>query len=253
MKTLKILNVLLGLITCGIIFSCQQMPEDDDFTSISEEETLKIEVRSAAGVEISYPLYLYAFNKDGKLTASQTVNDDEEEMALPMTKGDYKVVALSGTSDEYQIPEKPSLNDVIVLNSTKGAKTPLMMGRADIVIGGNTETKAKLTLSHAVAALNVTLKNVPTDVSAVQLTISPLHSSLSMNGQYGGEDQKIKVECDLNSQGEWIAKNTYIFPGNGKETIFSILFKMEDGSETTYGYTFKGVPEANKPFNVTGN
>ena len=253
MKTLKILNPLLWVITCGIIFSCQQMPEDDDFTSMSVEETLKIEVRSAAGVEISYPLYLYAFNKDGKLTASQTVNDDEEEMALPMTKGDYKVVALSGTSDEYQIPEKPSLDDVIVLNSTKGAKTPLMMGRADIVLSGNAATKAKLTLSHAVAALNVTLKNVPADVNAVQITISPLHSSLSMDGQYGGTSKKIKVDCILNSEGEWISDETYIYPGNGKETIFSILFKMEDGSETTYGYTFKGTPEANKPFNVTGN
>ena len=83
MKTLKILNVLLWVITCGIIFSCQQMPEDEDFTSITEEKNLKIEVRSATGVEISYPLYLYAFNKEGKLTASQTVNDSEEEMALP--------------------------------------------------------------------------------------------------------------------------------------------------------------------------
>lgn len=253
MKTLKNFNTLLWGITCCLIFSCQQMPEDDDFTSMSEEETLKVEVRSAAGVEISYPLYLYAFNKEGKLAASQTVDDDDEEMALPMTKGDYKIVALSGISEEYQIPEKPSLNDEIVLNSTEGAKTALMMGRADIVLGGNAATKAKLTLSHAVAALNVTFKNVPTDVDAVQLTISPLHSSLSMNGQYGGEPQKVKVNCILNSQGEWAAEETYIFPGNGKETIFSILFKMEDGTEITYGYTYKGTPEANKPFNVTGS
>ena len=253
MKTPKILNVLLWVITCSIIFSCQQMPEDEDFTSISEEETLKIEVRSAVGVEISYPLYLYAFNKEGKLTASQTVKDGEEEIALSMRKGDYKVVVLSGISKEYKIPEKPSIGDVIVQNTTKGAKTPLMTGRADITLSGNAATKAKLTLSHAVAALNVTFKNVPADVNAVQLTISPLHSSLSMDGKYGGTTQKIKVDCILNSQGEWISDETYIFPGNGKETIFSVLFKMEDGSETTYGYTFKGNPEANKPFNVTGN
>ena len=78
----------------------------------SVEEELKVEVRSAEGVEITYPIHLYAFNETGKLAATQTVDDADEEMALPMAKGDYKVVALSGFSEEYQIPDKPSLNDV---------------------------------------------------------------------------------------------------------------------------------------------
>ena len=67
------------------------------------------------------------------------------------------------------------------------------------------------------------------------------------------ETQKVKVDCALTSPGIWAAEETYIFPGNGKETTFSILFKMVDGTEVTYGYTYKGVPEANKPFNVTGS
>ena len=150
-----------------LFYSCQQLPDDEDLVSSVEEE-LKVEVRSAEGVEITYPLHLYAFNETGKLTATQTVDDADEEMALPMAKGDYKVVALSGISEEYQIPDKPSLNDVIVLNSTGGAESPLLMGRADVALSRNAEIKAKLTLSHVVAALNVTLKNVPSDVNTVR-------------------------------------------------------------------------------------
>ena len=252
MKNVVVLKGLFLFWVTVAVFSCQQIPEEEDFVSSVEEE-LKVEVRSAEGVEISYPLYLYAFNGDGKLAVSQTVNDADEEMALPMAKGDYKVVALSGMSEEYQIPDKPSLKDVIVLNSEGGAESPLLMGRADVVLSRNAETKANLILTHVVAALNVTLKNVPTDVNAVQLTISPLYSTLTMDGQYGGETQKVKVDCALTSPGIWTAEETYIFPGNGKETTFSILFKMVDGTEVTYGYTYKGVPEANKPFNVTGS
>ena len=252
MKNVVVLKGLFLFWVTVAVFSCQQIPEEEDFVSSAEEE-LKVEVRSAEGVEISYPFYLYAFNGDGKLAVSQTVNDADEEMALPMAKGDYKVVALSGISEEYQIPDKPSLKDVIVLNSEGGAESPLLMGRADVVLSRNAETKANLILTHVVAALNVTLKNVPTDVNAVQLTISPLYSTLTMDGQYGGETQKVKVDCALTSPGIWTAEETYIFPGNGKETTFSILFKMVDGTEVTYGYTYKGVPEANKPFNVTGS
>ena len=252
MKNMVLLKGLFLLLVSVAAFSCQQLPEEEDFVSSVEEE-LKVEVRSAEGVEISYPLHLYAFNEDGKLAVSQTVADSDEKMALPMAKGNYKVVALSGISEEYQIPDKPSLKDVVVLNSAGGAESPLLMGRADVALSRNAETKANLTLRHVVAALNVTLKNVPSDVNTVQLTISPLYSTLSMDGQYGGESQKVKVDCALTSPGIWTAEETYIFPGNGKETTFSILFKMDNGSEVTYGYTYKGVPEANKPFNVTGS
>lgn len=250
---MKINRIVLGGIIGCLAFSCQQLPDDDTLMEDEVEESLKVEVRSAEGVEITYPLHLYAFDEDGNLTASQMVDDADEDMALPMAKGDYKVVALSGMSEEYQIPDKPSLNDVIVLNGAEGAASPLLMGRADVALSRSADTQVKLTLTHVVAALNVTLKNVPTDVNIVQLTVSPLYSSLSMDGQYGGESQKVKVDCALVSPGVWTAEETYIFPGNGKETTFSILFKMGDGTEVTYGYTYKGVPEANKPFNVTGS
>ena len=44
----------------------------------------------------------------------------------------------------------------------------------------------------------------------------------------------------------------YIFPGSGSQTVFSIT--LEDNSQTkTFGYTFKGKPEANVPLNIGGS
>ena len=105
-----------------------------------------------------------------------------------------------------------------------------------------------------VAALNVKLKDVPENVTDVQLSLSPLYSSLSMGGEYGneGDSQKVKVNCSLVSEGVWAAETTYIFPGNAKEMVFSIYFKTDDGTEVTYGYTTDDVPTANYLFNVTG-
>ena len=250
---MKTYNYFLSILLCLITLSCQQVPEDDGWLSEEEMKSLKVKVRSADNVEIAYPLYLYAFNKNGKLAASQTINEEGNDMALSLTEGDFQVVAVSGISDDYQLPENPTLDDAIILSNSKGADTPLMVGRADIAVSRSEGKSAEIALTYVVAQLNVMLKNVPTDVSTVELSISPLHSSLTMSGEYGGDTQKIKASCTLGEDGVWTAQATYIFPGSGKETTFSVYFKKEDGTELTYGYTYNGIPEANHPFNITGS
>ena len=47
-------------------------------------------------------------------------------------------------------------------------------------------------------------------------------------------------------------KAFFFFPGSGSQTVFSIT--LEDNSQTkTFGYTFKGKPEANVPLNIGGS
>ena len=228
------------------------MPEDDNWLAEVEGKSLKVKVRSAGDAEIVYPVFLYAFSEDGKFVGMQTVEDADENISLTLSKGEFQVVAVSGTSSSYQIPANPNLDDVITLSGTQGADTPLMVGRANVEIGESANVTAQITLKYVVASLNVKLKDVPSDVTGVQLALSPLHSTLSMAGVYGGESQKVKMDCSKTSEGVWSAKTTYIFPGNGTETYFSIYLKKDDGTEATFGYTYRGVPEANHLFNVTG-
>ena len=250
---MKVFKCILPILFCGILFACQQVPNDDEWLSEEETKPLKVKVRSAENVEIAYPLYLYAFDKNGKLAASQTIVDEGKDMALSLTDDEYQVVALSGVTDDYQLPKDLTLEGEIKLSNIEGADAPLMVGRADVGGSRNEGTMAEIALSYVVAQLNVVLKNVPADVSTVQLSISPLYSSLSMGGEYGGDVQKVKVNCTLGEDGVWSAQPTYIFPGSALETTFSIYFKKTDGTEVTYGYTYKGAPEANHPFNITGS
>lgn len=250
---MKVFKCILPILFCGTLFACQQVPNDDEWLSEEETKPLKVKVRSAENVEIAYPLYLYAFDKNGKLAASQTIVDEGKDMALSLTDDEYQVVALSGVTDDYQLPKDLTLEGEIKLSNIEGADAPLMVGRADVGGSRNEGTMAEIALSYVVAQLNVVLKNVPADVSTVQLSISPLYSSLSMGGEYGGDAQKVKINCTLDEDGIWSAQPTYIFPGSGEETIFSVYFKKEDGTEMTYGYTYQGIPEANHPFNITGS
>lgn len=248
---MRMCSKILCLTILIMAFSCQQMPEDEIYMP-DAEEPLDVQVRSAEGIDIIYPISLYAYSNDGKLVASQQIADKGDNMSLLLSEGVYQIVAVSGLSSAYQLSENPSLDDFIVMSGDEGAKTPLMIGRADVNVNQNSNARVELILTHVVAELNVTLKNVPNDVVGVQMILSPLYSSLSMDGQYSGTSQKVKVNCALSSNGVWKTGPVYIFPGSGQKSTFSICFKKKDGSEVTYGYTYKGVPEANKQFNVVG-
>lgn len=248
--------VLKGLFMMALtVFSvaCQQLPEDEAEVSVPNEEPLGVKVRSAEGAEVVYPLHLYAFAEDGQLAASQVVESLEDKMSLPLKQGVFQIVAVSGSSKDYQLPKKPALDDVIVWVGSKGAETPLMIGRTEVNVENSGNPMAEITLSYMVASLGVKLQDVPANVADVQVTLLPLHSSLSLAGKYGGESQSVKVDCSSVSEGVWTSEKVYIFPGNGKETYFSITFKTTEGEEVTYGYTYAGKPEANKHFNIKGS
>lgn len=231
---------------------CQKLSEEDE--ALQEPGIpLKIKARSSDAGKIDYPLYLYAFNEKGACTVSQTVASSSESIELSLPEGDYRIVAISGLSDSYDIPENPTIDDVITLKGVNGANVPLMIGKADVVIGHNKKSSLDITLGYAVAAVNVSLSNLPSDVSAVRFSLSPLYSSLSLGGTYGGKTVKMEADCKLNTENMWTAKTVYVFPGKESETVFSIVLTMKDGSVDTYGYTYAGIPEAGRPFNINGS
>lgn len=250
MKKVFIIRWLLTATICILFVSCQKFPEDND--SLSESETpVIIKTRSVGSTSINYPLYLYAFNDTGKCAASQTIESADEPMELSLANGSYRIVAVSGTSESYDIPENPTTDDVITLNGS--SETPLMIGKADITIENTEEATLNITLAYAVAAVNVSLENLPSNVSAVRFSLSPLYSTLSLGGEYGGTSIKMETDCKLDTSNVWSSKTAYIFPGKDKETVFSIVLIKKDGSSNTYGYTYAGTPEIGRPFNITGN
>ena len=234
---------------CSLVFSCQSLPEEDLLPA--DGRSLKVEARSAGSAEILYPLYLYAFNEKGTCAASQVISEAGESMELTLPAGNYQMVALAGMSDSYQIPDNPSLDDAITLAS--GATTPLMIGKADVTVDSSGEESLVISLSYAVAALNVALKNIPSDVAAVSFSLSPLYSAWSFGGGYGGSSMKVEAGCSLDTENVWSSRTLYMFPGKEAETSFSIVLETKDGSRNTYGYTYAGTPEAGRPFNVGGN
>lgn len=230
-------------------FSCQRLVDEDEEVPSSEGTALKVTTRSGENASIEYPVYLYAFNEQGDCAAKQKIVSEDESMNLQLPSGSFKVVALSGVAKGYVIPENPRLDDVIFMQEGSYAQNAMMMGAADVILNGKNET-VNLMLTYAVASFNVVITKAD-KVKRVKVGISPLYSSFSFGGKYGGEE-KLEVECSLGTDGRWSAGPVYIFPGSGSQAVLSIILEDSKG-EHTYGYTTKDIPQANHPYNIGGS
>lgn len=244
--------MLLLLLVLSVV-SCQRpmYDEEDEEESSQANLPVKVSARSSGDSQINYPAYIYAFAEDGSCSASQKMQDNGQ-IEMKLSPARYTIVAIAGLGEEYIVPESPCLDDVIVMKENNRSSRALMMGTSTVTIANKKNVSVSVTLYYAVSLVNVTLEDIPPSVKTVRLQISPLYSSLSFTREYSGKDKNTEVVCKQETGGIWSANPFYIFPGNGSQTVFSIT--LEDDSETkTFGYTFKGKPEANVPLNIGGS
>ncbi len=235
---------------CLHLLSCQVMEEVNE--SLPEEGTsLKIKARSSEASPVPYPLSLYAFDGKGKCSAFQKIVSKDDRIELVLPAGNYRIVAIAGYSDAYLLPEEPTMDEVISLEGV--ADMPLMMGEESIVIDGEGDVTMEITLSYVVAGVNVLLKNIPSDVSAVSFSLSPLYSSVSFAGEYGGVSMKAGGSCFLSNGNVWKSDTLYVFPGSATETLLTIVLETLGGARNKYEYTYSGRPEAGRFFNLSGS
>ena len=233
--------------------ACQKLADEgeDEENSSTDGVALKITPRTESTTQIKYPVHLYAFTDDGEYVAEKAILSDEQSMELNLPKGKYFILAISGATDDYIFPKVPSLSDGIIMKKGNYAKNSLMMGKANVTLGTK-GAKVDLQLTYMVASVDITLQNVPADVSSVKVSMSSLYSSMSFEGEYSDGDGELVVECQKESTGVWVAGPLYVFPGSGTKTSFSVALENGEGTRT-FGYTYKGIPQANHPFNVMGS
>lgn len=245
----------LILLVFLLVTACERPIYDENYDESTQTESpLIVSARSSEGLPISYPAYIYAFTEDGSCAASQVMESNDDQIELKLSPETYTIVAIAGIGENvYSIPENPTIDSIITMKENNQSNRALMIGRSPITVKNGKEASISITLNYAVSAVDVTLKDIPSQVEKVTLEISPLYSSISFRGEYSGKDESTKVSCEKETDGTWSAGPFYVFPGSSSQTAFSITLE-EDGQTKTYGYTFTGgKPEANVPFHIGGS
>lgn len=248
-RTLRSLPVLFLLLSL-FLFSCESAWLDETMGS-DEFTSLTVQTRASGNLRLIYPIQVLAYESEsGQLMCEQTISSASEKLSLSLPEGEYNLVALAGMSD-YQLDDKNSYDSRILMGE-KIPENALIQGQAQVVIDGKATT-TEIVMGYQVACLDLTLREIPEGTSEVTITLSPIHTSIGLNGEKTGEPEKVTLTAkSTGEEGVWKVPRCYLFGSEGEQTILSINLINEKG-KTVYGHTIKQSLEAGIPYSISGS
>ena len=125
--------------------------------------------------------------------------------------------------------------------------------QALVKIGEDETNSLSLSMTRKVMQLcSVKMTKVPSTVTAVSVSISPLYNTLLLNGAYSGSTGSFTADLTKGTDGTtWaLESGKYLLEANGKAAI-TVSMKTADGTKT-YSYESADELEANYKINITG-
>lgn len=242
-------SFLLALLTCIICTSCEKVELDDIDETTKGTTEVKILTRSTNGESAVLPLMIYAFDLNtGYLANSISIESESDSPVLSLSQGNYQVVALS-FSNVCSVDSPNEIEDFLQLPEENYIDEPLKMGSATVNVTSN--TTANITLYNQVCAIDISLSDIPSDVTDVNVTLSFLYNAITFSGNLLGNGATT-VRLTRDSNGVWNAPRFYILPNKNDRLTLSISTTSPVG-EQTYGYTYNGKLEANTPYAIKGS
>ena len=258
MKNSRIVTLTMLLVSCVVMLtSCSKTVSDIDDPTASYGGNSSIDIVTRSGDQdatISYPVNVFLFNSNSTCIAVQTLADENDELSFDELKaGTYHVYAVGGAEESrYTLPtqEAAAATSVITLQEGK-THEDLMLANNTVTIGPNETNQLTLAMQRVVCMLKtIEVKQVPTDIDAVSITVTPLRETVQLNGELGGNEGSITVALTEQSDGTTWKNNTeqYMLPSVGNATI---TIRMTKGETTnSYSYTCTEAFAANYKINI---
>ena len=204
--------------------------------------------------QISYPVNVFIFNEKGTCVGVSVIKSETEDLSLELPEGIYDIYAIAGADDNtYNIPTKENLTKDSPIVLKEGSNHgDLMSAYNNVVLTDGEENTLTLSLERKVMLLeSVTMSNIPDDVTAVSVSVNPLHEELLLNGGYSGDNGVCTVNLVKDVDGTW-ENNTgvYLLEASAKPTL-KVSLTREDGVHS-YSYSCAEDFKANYKINISG-
>lgn len=257
----KLFKMPVLLLAVLALFSCEKFTEDEAFGGKEANSTLVVRTRAAQGDaagtegEVSYPVNVYVFDDADACVAVQQIASGEDELSLPLPEGTYSVYAISGAdAAAYELPvEENATKDAAITLKSGHTHGDLMTANSNVTLAYGEENKLTLAMARKVMMLeSVTINNVPAGVTAVAVSVSPLHKNITLDGSYSGDGYE--YTATLAREGETDAwKSTgavYLLEASGSATV-KVSFTA-GGKIHSYSYLCPQTLAANHKVNISG-
>lgn len=232
----KIAYLLFAAMTLTACEKVTLIDDEDISNEQSTGKTYKVTVMTRAATSASdlvYPVQIKATDASGKVVAQQQLNSSSDDLKLSLPNGKYTISAISGSGD-FQ----------------KGYSTkPMLIGNSDVAIS-NANANVNIIMSYAVASIDVTMADVPSDVKSMSVSLSPLYTDIATTGTYSGSGS-VTLPCTKDGDGKWTTGTLYVLPGSSSNTVMSLMLTTSSGSDV-YGVTYPSPLKAATPYHFSG-
>lgn len=259
-------NYLLMLVGISIMLltACEKvvLPEDEDISPNSFEEMegaaeLIISTRSGdVDRNVVAQGRIYIFNQAGNCVQMLTTNEEISNATAHLAAGSYSLYAVGGDDlSRFVLPTQNNASPTSVITRQEGkVMDDLLMKKADVVVEDGESTNLGMVLEHKVLSISeIEIQKVPTNVTKVEVAITPLYSSIRLDGTYPDTPtESYKFALTKQSDGKtWKSlPNQMLFPSKGTPTI-KISFTTPEGTQG-YSYTASEELPANHHFTIKG-
>lgn len=241
--------------------SCEKYTADEEFDLSEANSTLVVRTCLApneAGLDesatISYPVNVFVFNEKGACVGVSVIGSEAENLSLKLPEGSYNIYAIAGADDNsYNIPTKENATKESSIILKDGFKHgDLMSACSNVVLANGEENTLTLSLERKVMMIeSVSMTNIPDDVTAVSVSVSPLYEELLLDGSYLGENGVSTINLDKDVDGTW--KNNsevYLLEAADNATLKVSLTRGDDVD--SYSYSCAEQLKANYKIHING-
>ena len=198
---------------------------------------------------------IYVFDEDNNCVSILTTDEDTQGAETQLPAGTYSFYAVGGFDVERV--SLPSQDDAtpqseLQLLSGKVMDDLLLAHTEPMTLTAGDNRTLTIQLERQVQRIDqVTIYQVPANVTGVELLIEPLYQKVCLDGTLPTATESATIVLDEGENGTWQAEPLlYLLPSKGKPVI-TVRF-LYDGGSRSYSYSASEPMEANHKVKIEG-
>lgn len=216
------ISSMMALSGCSEQVNNEVITEEISWGIPENQGLLRVQTRSATPLQEGK---VYVFNNEGRCVRLLMTDEGGLLASTTLAAGSYTVCAIGGEDlDAYTLPDQDgaAASSVITLAEGETMGNLLMTSTAVTLTAGNS-SNLELELERQVIRLKeVIIKQVPTDVTQVEVSISPLYEGIQLDGTLTETHTSLTIDLIKSSDNKtWTngEDQPYCFPSDGAPTI----------------------------------
>ena len=237
---------VMGLSGCSEQVNNDVILEEITWGIPENQGVLRVQTRSETSPQEGM---VYVFDSKGTCVKVLSTDEGGQLAATQLSVGTYSVYAIGGDDlSAYTLPDLKGAAASSVISVAEGkVMGDLLMKTATVTLTAGNASNLALELERQVLQLKeVTIKQVPTDVTKVEVSIAPLYQGIMLDGTFTEEHSTLQLELTKKSDNDTWTNGTnqpYCFPSDGEPTI-TVSFTRTSGVKR-YSYQASETFEAN--------